>query len=401
MKFGQTSKNKLLILFDFSKGRAAFSSRDMEMLGVALGVPVDMPTTLQTIMQSVIFWPERAVDASSVGVPLAGCRATAAQRLRDVYIPIHGMLSAPTTTAEFADIRGLDGWTIEQFLTRLALDRLKPRKRVAVVGTMRDDGIYVLEWISHYRALGFEHIFIYTNDNADGSDGLLSCLAAHGIVTVIDNVLVQGIAPEAKAFGHALNLLPALRDFEWTLFIDSDEFLALAPGYGNSIVAVLDDLASRYPNGDVAGISYDWLWFVSDNAFERKPGLLLERFQHARPHWLAKCLVRVRDVLSMRRRHWPELVPGFRFVDSAFQPLDETFMPLRKTAEYSGGRLNHYWPKSFQEFAVKKARGASLGGVRGAAERIERGFPNLLRNVCDSARLRQIYQQHREPAGPL
>jgi hypothetical protein len=60
-----------------------------------------------------------------------------------------------------------------QWLNVLMLGRIVPGRRVAVVGTMRDDGIYTLEWIAHYRALGFEHLVIYTNDNADGSEVLL------------------------------------------------------------------------------------------------------------------------------------------------------------------------------------------------------------------------------------
>jgi hypothetical protein len=28
--------------------------------------------------------------------------------------------------------------------------------------------------------------------------------------------------------------------------------------------------------------------------------------------------------------------------------------------QYAGGRINHYWPKSFEEFSLKKARGDTL-----------------------------------------
>ena len=38
---------------------------------------------------------------------------------------------------------------------------------------MRDEGLVILEWVAHYRALGFDTIVVYTNDNTDGSDDLL------------------------------------------------------------------------------------------------------------------------------------------------------------------------------------------------------------------------------------
>ena len=54
-----------------------------------------------------------------------------------------------------ADLGGVQGWTLGQALNRIALDRLKPGRGCAVVGTMRDDGIYIMEWVAYYLALGF------------------------------------------------------------------------------------------------------------------------------------------------------------------------------------------------------------------------------------------------------
>jgi hypothetical protein len=259
-----------------------------------------------------------------------------------------------------ADLGGAAGWSIAQALNRLAMDRIEPKRRAAVVGTMRDDGIYIMEFVAHYRALGFEHLFIYTNDNADSSLELLDLLARHGVITVLESEVTGQVPPEAKAFGYALHLLEELRDYEWALFVDSDELLVPAPRYEHSIVKVLDALRREDPQGHVAGICYDWLWFISDMVFERQPGLLSERFQHAKPHWLGKCLVRVRDVMSMRHQHYPEVATDCLVVDSMFQPLDLSSIWQRRRAQYGGGRINHYWPRSFQEFAIKKARGASL-----------------------------------------
>jgi hypothetical protein len=345
-----------------------------------------------------------------------------------------------------ADLGGVEGWSLAQALNRLALERIEPTRRCAVVGTMRNDGIYILEWVAHYLALGFEHLFIYTNDNVDGSDDLLALLALHGVVTVIESEITGEVPPEAKAFGHALDLLHELRDYEWALFVDSDEFLVPAGRYDNSVPNLLSALAQSFPDGGVAGICYDWLWFVSDMVFERRRGLLCERFQHARPHWLTKCLVRLRDVQSMRCQHHPEVAPGMRVVDSAFEALDIESIFERRQAQYAGGRINHYWPRSFQEFAIKKARGAALGietnpydrsfdlffawngytstdnfyptdlkllhlvkdriaalsaldGVAAAADRIDRGFPNVLARVADGQQLRRHYARSKvEPS---
>jgi Glycosyl transferase family 2 len=273
-----------------------------------------------------------------------------------------------------AQLSGIEEWNIDQCLARLCLERMPIKHKAAVVGTMRDDGIYILQWVAHYRLLGFEHLFIYTNDNADGSDELLARLAEAGLITVIYNEVTREVPPETKAFGHALNLLPALWEFEWALFIDSDEYLMPADVHGFSIEHFLDHVNAHDPAQNIGAILFDWLWMVSDMAFKREPGLLCERFQHAREHFLGKCMVRLRDVTSMRRQHTVDLMPGKTLVDSTLNPLDSEGIWQRKANEYAGGQINHYWPRSFEEFAIKKARGASLGGEQNEYDRPYKQF---------------------------
>ena len=251
-------------------------------------------------------------------------------------------------------------WGAVRALNFLVLNRIQPTRRAAVVGTMRDDGIYALEWIAHHLTLGFEGIFVYTNDNADGSEHLLRRLAEHGVITLVESETAGGVRPELKAFEHATNLLHELRDFEWVLFVDSDEFLQLGPRYANRIEAVLDDVAVM-PDGErPSAIVYEWLWCNSGMVFERTPGLLMERFPYASPHWVTKSLVRLGDLISMRRQHVPDLRQGCAMVDSMFGPMDAELAAQRRPPQYGGGRINHYWPKSFEEFSLKKARGDSL-----------------------------------------
>ena len=253
-----------------------------------------------------------------------------------------------------------DVWGAEQWLNLIMLGQIRPKRRAAVVVPMRDDGIYLLEWIGYYRALGFDRIFIYTNDNADGSARLLLQLAKLDVITLIESRTSGAVRPEIKAFNHAVHLLHDLRDFEWVLFVDSDEFLYPAARFDHAIGNVLDELERSSPDNSIGAVAYHWRWYNSAMVFEREPGLLAERFKYATPHWLTKSLVRLTDVLSMRQQHIPDLKPGRRIVNSSFQPLDTNADWEAWPVDYSGGRINHYWPKSFEEFAIKKARGETL-----------------------------------------
>lgn len=254
--------------------------------------------------------------------------------------------------------RDVADWSIAQTLLYLLMRRIKPSRRAAVVGTMRDDGLYALEWVAHYQTLGFELLVIYSNDNLDGSEHLLRRLAEQGQIIFVESRTAGMVRPEVKAFDHALQFVPEMREHEWGLFVDSDELLILAPRFQNRIGALLEEI--DHQEVPPAAILYQWLWYNSGMRFDRRPGLLLDRFRYASDHWLAKPMVRLRDVLTMRLQHVPELFPGASMVDSGYFSVDVEEAWTPRAPNYTGGRLNHYWPKSFQEFSLKKARGDAL-----------------------------------------
>ena len=256
--------------------------------------------------------------------------------------------------------REIEDWSIAQFLSCLALRRSSPSRKSAVVGTMRDDGIYAIEWVAHYQQLGFDPIVVYSNDNADSSERLLRALAEHDQIIFVESLTSGRVRPEVKAFEHALHFVDEVRASEWALWVDSDELFVPAPKYQHHVENLVKDLDLPRETGSPSAVIYNWLWFNSGMIFERRPGLLMDRFRYASPTWLTKPFVRVRDLLSMRLQHAPELFPGATLFNSSLAPVDlETVWKPREPV-YQGGRVNHYWPKSFQEFSLKKARGDAL-----------------------------------------
>lgn len=259
----------------------------------------------------------------------------------------------------------IEDWTMLQAIHYALLMQIHPKERVAALVTMRDDGVSILEWVAHYRALEFDNIFVYTNDNADGSEALLEALADAGLITVIWNSTSGTVSPQQKAYDHSLHLLPELRDYEWVFYLDSDEFLELGPEYGNSIQRLIDHVEEKFPASLPSAIGFHWQWFGSGDVYDRRPGLLLEKFQHAASNNHVKSLVRLADVTSMAALHYPELaVPGF-MVNSALQRVRLSAIHEGDELSYQGGRIRHYWVKSFEEFSVKKARGDSLSSGPG------------------------------------
>jgi hypothetical protein len=269
------------------------------------------------------------------------------------------LILSPADESFLAKVNPIQGWGSPLVLTMIALARVKPREKAAVVVTMRDEGISILQWVAHYRALGFRGIFVYTNDNGDNSLPLLRRLSEIGAIVLICNEVDPKVSPQRKAYEHSLALLPELRDFEWVLYADSDEFLILKND--SDIGDVIVRISERYPDHAPAAVCYGWKMFQSAFAFERTPGFLLERFKYSVPSNLVKSMVRSNSVVSMRRIHFPDVGQDDFFIDSSLRKIEESCdrtgikdkMWGAAIPCYDGGQINHYWVKSFQEFAIK------------------------------------------------
>jgi hypothetical protein len=250
-------------------------------------------------------------------------------------------------------------WSLIRCVNFLFRSRIKPARRLAIVTSIRNEGINILEWIAHHRALGVDDFIIYANDNDDGSSELLEILAAAQKIHVIWNSTALGrnggsmFPIQAKAYGHACELLAATLNFEWLLFCDADEFLITA---ALDQPKPLDDLFARLAGmpDDPAAVLFNWKCFTSQCAFRRAPGLNFERFPHFAKADHVKTLVRRNRCLAFSTSHLPRTVHGDVVLDGALNPVSAPYFKMAPVYDY--GQINHYWHKSFEEFIAKHLR---------------------------------------------
>ena len=88
---------------------------------------------------------------------------------------------------------------------------------------MKNEGPFILEWVAHHRAIGFDEIIVVSNDCDDGSSELLDALDASGYVTH----QIQTVPPETAPQMAAAQKLEKECDLtgKWVLWLDADEFL--------------------------------------------------------------------------------------------------------------------------------------------------------------------------------
>ncbi len=103
--------------------------------------------------------------------------------------------------------------------------------RVAVASCMKNEGPFVLEWVAYHKAIGFDDVYVITNDCTDGTDQILQHLHNKGIVYHHDQTLEPGESPQLKGM-KTIMARPQMAETDWLLHIDADEFLRVSAGSG-------------------------------------------------------------------------------------------------------------------------------------------------------------------------
>lgn len=148
--------------------------------------------------------------------------------------------------------------------------------RAAILSMMKDEGPRLLEWLAYHRLIGFDAVWVYTNDCRDGTDALLDRLAAMGLCHHLRNAVPPGQKPQPHALGLAERNRDLL-DTDWLLVIDADEFLHVRTGDGT-----LAALLGACPAG-VEGVAINWRMMGSNGIEGWSPDPLLPQFTRGAP----------------------------------------------------------------------------------------------------------------------
>lgn len=140
-----------------------------------------------------------------------------------------------------------------------------------LLSSMRDEGPFALEFVAHHRAIGFDRLFIASNDCQDGTDLLLDALHEAGAITHFRNVLNPGDQPQHVAYARMRKRF-GLDRADWLMVMDADEFLHVSIGAGR----VQDVTAAAPPGTDI--VMLNALSFGTTRDPHWRPGLVTEQF---------------------------------------------------------------------------------------------------------------------------
>lgn len=282
---------------------------------------------------------------------------------------VRGLLNANAEQAkEFIgidkDIYGkgvniLNPWAILNFSIRRCM---KKKGKSCIVATARNEGVYLVEWIAYHRALGFEKIYIYTNNNQDASLELLISLHNAGLITLIESDVGEGGNAQVKAYTHALIANAGVNQYEWCAFIDVDEYIC----YDQQKFTSFSEYLSWVGAGGAEVIALSWILasnHLSSDDWMTKP--VTHRIKSASPFQsnLIKCIARP-ECIAFSGPHYPLSTSGcaLAIVNAErgryqFEKLENPFDITRSAVPvFNNCFLYHYELKSFPELLWKYSR---------------------------------------------
>ncbi|EAQ11029.1 glycosyl transferase family 2 [Maritimibacter alkaliphilus HTCC2654] len=239
-----------------------------------------------------------------------------------------------------------------------------------IVGCMKNEAPYILEWVAYHRMIGVDNFLIYTNDCTDGTDALLDRLQEMGVLQHRDNTEWKGNSPQQYALNKSLKE-PVIKNADWVIHIDVDEFINIRCGNGR-----LEDFFERVP--DATNVAMTWRLFGHNGVTELNRDLVIEQFDDAapkycpKPHtaWGFKTMTKNIGAYEKFSCHRPNkldetLRDRVQWVNGSGQVMtdkykDNGWRSDLKTIGYDLLQLNHYALRSAESFLIKRQRGRAL-----------------------------------------
>ena len=142
-------------------------------------------------------------------------------------------------------------------------------EKFLVFAAMRNEGAFIVEWVTWYRMLGFQ-VLVATNDCTDHSVELLNCLADAGWLAHFSHK--PGASPAKQSAHRHMRRQPQIAATDWLLICDVDEFLVVHAGDG-TVTALLDTIGR-----DFLGVALHWQCFGTGGHKTYTDGLIHRLF---------------------------------------------------------------------------------------------------------------------------
>ena len=227
--------------------------------------------------------------------------------------------------------------------------------KVALFAIGRMENRYAVEWVEHYKNIGFDKIFIYDNNFGDEEhfEDVLQPYIDSRFVEITDYRDKESCQTKAYVDCYKKHN----KDFDWIAFFDFDEFLTLV-NYDN-----IKDYLSQDIFNDYQCINVNWMNYGDNDlvTYDDKP--VQERFTEPLPYdskmkysfpenYHVKSIIRcgIDNFFWNHNTHTPLGLPIKHCDCDGVECSDRPFKPYN----YNSCYIRHYFTKTIDEWMNHK-----------------------------------------------
>lgn len=230
--------------------------------------------------------------------------------------------------------------------------KIYPHK-LAIAAIMKDEGLYIEEWLCYHIIRGVDKFFLFDNGS---SDNIKNILKKYIDVGIVEYIYLPGRAKQLDAYFAATK--KAKKTVKYIMYLDCDEFITTADASAD-LYEVIHSVFEAYTNA--AAVAVNWYVYGS-NGYKTKPeGLVMENYVYrakdeAEPNGLVKIIANPRRICCMNSPHTVYPKGHLCVVNEAGQVVNGARIDYPNN-RYSLLRINHYYCKSEEECKIKFSRG--------------------------------------------
>lgn len=226
----------------------------------------------------------------------------------------------------------------------------------------KNENLYIKEFVRHYKKLGYNHIFLYDNDdiNDEKFENVIKNEIKNGFVSIINFRGYKGnhINPQFDAYKDCYE--KNNKKYNWLSFFDIDEYLYLIP----KNLKIYDFLNnSKFKNCQI--IKINWLCYTNENSLYYRNLPLKKRIKtvlfNDPVNYHIKSTVRG----NLSKNYWEKMenphtsINNYNSCNSNGNIIDSS-SPFYFQVDYNFSYLKHYLKKSFEEYCIKIKRGRPI-----------------------------------------
>ena len=270
---------------------------------------------------------------------------------------------------------------------------MRTNYRYSIVACARWESLNIVEWLNYYRAIGFDHVFLYCNDDhpADLYEKVLPFINCENPFITFRFFPFQG--QQEHIYNHFLK--NDREKTEWVAFFDIDEYLRLS-----SFANMPEFMQSL--DRDTDCILFNWLMFGPNGYKTNAAGPTLSSYtrRHADIHPYTKYIIRASLFAEQLLERYPSNPPFWHF------PTSKINLPV-KMINVIGEDMNHYYenfPDSAIEFLADPVRKENILGtaiIHHYALRSEGAFVERVRRGLKGSFAGQITWKNLSEGGGL